>query len=223
MKRTLSEIEIQTIKDRLDSLNLSYLEIYNELLDHYVTALEAVPEEAFESKKNELDEQFAWSVVRNMEKELLQNVSEQLQNSQLEALKFWKLDFWKVLGIFTYSILLFAIYRFISLYVMLGFSVVPALGIMIALLYHSSNYFSLSLDPKYHRPRNVILQAALGRYVVVFNFINFFFIISSIILNNNGLENWAMLLMIIYSTLLNLYALSLYSSINLKTLKLTKP
>ncbi|MFC0264711.1 hypothetical protein [Fontibacter flavus] len=221
--RMLSENEIQLIKARLESLSLSYIEIYNELYDHYVTALEAVSEESFESRKNELDEEFAWSVVREMEKELLKNVSEQLEQSQFEALKFWKMDFWKVLGIFIYTALLITVYEFISLDVMLVFSFVPALGIMIALLNQSGNYFSFSLDPNYFRPRNVILQAALGRYSLVLNFSNFFFILTSIILSNNGFENWAMLLVLLYSTILNVYALSLYGSINLKTLKLIKP
>lgn len=221
--RMLSENEIQLIKARLESLSLSYIEIYNELYDHYVTALEAVSEESFESRKNELDEEFAWSVVREMEKELLKNVSEQLEQSQFEALKFWKMDFWKVLGIFIYTALLITVYEFISLDVMLVFSFVPALGIMIALLNQSGNYFSFSLDPNYSRPRNVILQAALGRYSLVLNFSNSFFILTSIILSNNGFENWAMLLVLLYSTILNVYALSLYGSINLKTLKLIKP
>ncbi|MDX5479677.1 MAG: hypothetical protein LPJ98_14615 [Cyclobacteriaceae bacterium] len=127
------------------------------------------------------------------------------------------------MGIFIYTALLITVYEFISLDVMLVFSFVPALGIMIALLNQSGNYFSFSLDPNYFRPRNVILQAALGRYSLVLNFSNFFFILTSIILSNNGFENWAMLLVLLYSTILNVYALSLYGSINLKTLKLIKP
>ncbi|MCH7414757.1 hypothetical protein MM213_14750 [Belliella sp. R4-6] len=220
--RTLTEIEIQTIKDRLDSLNLSYLEIYNELLDHYVTALEQVEPEEFDPRKELLDEEFAWSVVREMEKQLLNSVSSELKNSQLESLKFWKMDFWRVFGIFTYTVLLIVVYKTISLDVMMVFSFLPALGIMIVLLYHSGNYFWFSFNPSYFRPRNVILQAALGRYWFVLNSSNFFFFITSIILNNNGLENWAMILMLFYSTLLNLYALSLYHSINLKIFKLIK-
>ncbi|SIS85384.1 hypothetical protein [Belliella pelovolcani] len=220
--RKLTDIEIQIIKDRLDSLSLSYIEIYNELLDHYVTALEQVDPEGFVEKKEMLDDEFAWSVVRDMEKELLKNVSQELQGSQLEALKFWKMDFWRVLGVFIYTTFLMMTYQFVSLDVMMVFSFLPALGILIVLLYHSGNYFSFNLDPNYHRPRNVILQAALGRYQLVLNFSNFFFMLSSIILNNNGLQNWAMLMMLIYSTILNLYSLSLYSSINLKTFKLIK-
>jgi len=221
--RKLSIEEIQAIEDRLDKMSISYLEIYNELLDHYTTTLEQVSSDKFASTKEVLDEEFAWSVVRRMDKELLNTVSTQLQKSQLELLKFWKLDFWKVLSIFTYTSLLLVVYHFFSLDVIIFLSIVPALGILIALLYHSGNYFSFSLDPSYHRPRNVIIQAALGKYALVFNLFNFFFIISSLILNDHDFENWAIALTICYSTFHNLYALSLYTSINLNTFKVFKP
>ncbi|MCH7408257.1 hypothetical protein MM239_02530 [Belliella sp. DSM 111904] len=221
--RKLTDVELEIIKERLESLSLSYIEIYNELFDHYVTALEQVDSKEFVEKKEILDDEFAWSVVHHMEKELLKNVSQELQSSQLEALKFWKMDFWRVFGIFTYTVLLIFIYKTISLDVMMAFAFLPGFGVITALLYHSGNNFWFSFNPRYFRPRNVILQAAVGRYLFVLNSSNFFFFITSIILINNNLENSAMILMLFYSTFLNLYALSLYHSINLKTFKLIKP
>ena len=220
MRRELTDSEFQSIKDRLDSLSLSYIEIYNELLDHYVTALEQVEPEEFADRKEMLDDEFGWSMVRGMEKQLLDSVSSQLQNSQLEALKFWKMDFWNVLGIFCYADFLILVYRFISLDVMFAFSFLPIFVVFVALLYHSGNYFSLTMDPKYHRPRNVILQAAFGRYALVYNFLNAFFFICYTFLNIHGVVLWTVLLLLLYSTVINLYALSLYGSINLKTFKL---
>ncbi|WP_194774399.1 hypothetical protein [Pararhodonellum marinum] len=220
--RTLSENEIQSIKTRLNLRLIAYQEIYDELLDHYVTALEQVAPEEFASKVEALDNEFAWSVVRGMEKELLSSVSHQIQNSQLAALKIWKLDWWKVLGIFTYTFFLVMVYQFISLDVMLVFSILPVVGILVALLYHSGNSISFSRDPKNHRPKNVILQAALGRYVLIFNFLNAFFMVTATFLNIHGFESWAMVLMICYTTILNIYALSLYGCINLRTFKLIK-
>ncbi|GHB34475.1 hypothetical protein [Mongoliitalea lutea] len=221
--RKLTDVELEIIKDRLENLSLSYVEIYNELLDHYVTTLEQVDPEGFAKNKEILDDEFTWSVVRNMEKELLKNVSQELQTSQLEALKFWKMDIWRVFGIFTYTVLLIVIYKTISLDVMMAFAFLPGFGVITALLYHSGNNFWFSFNPSYFRPRNVILQAAVGRYLFALNWSNFFFFITSIILNNNGLENPAMILILFYSTFLNLYALSLYHSINLKTFKLIMP
>ncbi|WP_194974796.1 hypothetical protein [Aquiflexum lacus] len=220
--KKLSDIEIQTIKDRLDRCLITYVEIYDELLDHYISALEQVASEEFGNRMEALDEEFAWSVVKRMEKELLNSVSNQLQSSQLQALKFWKMDFWKVLVIFSYSIFLVMVNLFISLDVMLVFSFLPIVGILVALLYHSGNSFSFSRDPKYNRPKNVILQGALGRYVLIFNLLNAFFLGTSTFLNIHGFGSWAMALMICYTTILNIYALSLYGSINLKNLKLIR-
>lgn len=222
MKRSLSDIEIQIIKDRLNRLQIAYVEIYDELLDHYISSLEQLPAIEFDKKREALDDEFGWSVVRSLEKELLNAVSKELQNSQLEALKIWKLDVLKVLGIISFAFFLLIIYHLISFDVMMVFSFLPALGILVAFLFHSGNYFSLSLDPNYHRPRNVILQAALGRYVLIFNFFNASFVFSSIFLNNIGFESWAMAVMIFYSTFMNIYALSLYGSVNLKNFKLIR-
>jgi hypothetical protein len=167
--RQLSIEEIQTIEDRLDKMSISYLEIYNELLDHYTTSLEQVSSDKFASTKEVLDEEFTWSVVRRMDKELLNTVSTQLQESQLELLKFWKLDFWKVLSIFTYTSLLLVVYHLFSLDVIFIFAVIPALFSVAALLYHSGNYFGFPLDPSYYRPRKVILQAAFGKYGLAYS------------------------------------------------------
>jgi hypothetical protein len=218
--RKLSIEEIQAIETRIGQMKVTYLEVYNELLDHYTTALEQVSPESFASSKKVLDEEFAWSVVRRMDQELLNHVSGQLQKSQLESLKFWKLDTLKLGIVFAYSGLLLVISRFVSLDIIVLLSFIPALGILIRLLFYSGNYFSL--DPNYHKPKRVIFQAALGKYVLAFNLFNSFFIISSLILNDHGLELWAISLTIAYSTIHNLYALSLLNSINLKTFKVIK-
>jgi hypothetical protein len=220
MRKLLTE-EIQAIEVRLDQMNVSYLEVYNELLDHYTTALEQVSSDEFASTKGNLDDEFSWSVVRKMEKELLNHVSGQLQRSQLDSLKFWKLDFWKLAMIFAYAGFLFAVSQFVSLDVIILLSFIPALCIMVVLLYQSGNY-SLSNELNYHRPRRVIFQAALGKYAVAFNLFYFFYIISSLLLRHQYLGSWAITLTLGYSTIFNLYALSLLNSINLKTFKVIK-
>jgi ABC-type multidrug transport system fused ATPase/permease subunit len=87
--RKLSELEIQKIDQRLKSLKIRYIEIYEEIRDHYITALEQVSLEKFDAKKEVLDDEFAWSVVRKMEKELSKQVSKQVLVAQLDFLKFW--------------------------------------------------------------------------------------------------------------------------------------
>ncbi|WP_439474796.1 hypothetical protein [Algoriphagus formosus] len=218
--RTLSTQEITRIDQRLESLKIQYLEIHHEIRDHYFTELEKKPAEEFDATFQQLNETFAWSMVKNMEKELFKNVSDQLSTSQWEALKFWKLDFWKVLGVFLYLSLIVLAFEFFGSDAALGLSFLPPLLMMIVLLYHSGLYFSL--DPNYHRPRKVLLHAAVGRYSLLFNLLNAFVVFISLILNRSGLENWALVLWILYSGFLSFYALSLLASIDLKYFKVIK-
>lgn len=92
--RTLSPKEIYRIDQRLKSLKIFYLEIYHEIRDHYFTDLEKKPVEEFEATFQQLNETFAWSVVKRMEKEVRKATNRQISQLQLDSLKFWNLD-WK--------------------------------------------------------------------------------------------------------------------------------
>jgi hypothetical protein len=108
--RKLSESETQKIDQRLKSLKIRYTEIYEEIRDHYITALEQVSLEKFDAKKEVLDDEFAWSVLRKMEKELSNQVSKQVLVAQLEFLKFWKYGLKGLLIAFTgFTALVFSI------------------------------------------------------------------------------------------------------------------
>ena len=91
--RTLSPQEIARIDQRLESLKIQYLEIFHELRDHYFTELEKKPTEEFEATFQQLNETFAWSVVKKMEKELRKATNRQIGQLQLDSLKFWNLSF----------------------------------------------------------------------------------------------------------------------------------
>jgi hypothetical protein len=90
--RTLSPEEITLIDQRLESLKIQYLEIYHELRDHYFTELEKKSAEDFEATFQQLNETFAWSVVKKMEKELRKATTKQIGSLQLKALRFWELS-----------------------------------------------------------------------------------------------------------------------------------
>ena len=92
--RKLSEQEIARIDQRLGSLKIFYLEIYHEIRDHYFTELEKKPVEEFEATFQQLNETFAWSVVKGMEKEVRKATNRQIGQLQLDSLKFWNLG-WK--------------------------------------------------------------------------------------------------------------------------------
>lgn len=92
--RTLSPQEIALIDQRLESLKIYYLEIYHEIRDHYFTELEKKPVEEFDATFQQLNETFAWSVVKGMEKELRKATNQQIGKLQMNSLKFWNLN-WK--------------------------------------------------------------------------------------------------------------------------------
>jgi len=87
--RQLSEQEIVSIHARLKSLHIRYTEVYEEIFDHYCTTLENVPVLDYPTIIARLNETFAWSVVKGMDKELEKNVSKQVLAAQLDFLKFW--------------------------------------------------------------------------------------------------------------------------------------
>lgn len=87
--RQLSEQELEWIHARLKSLHIRYSEVYEEIFDHYCTTLENAPALDSPTTITKLNETFAWSVVKGMDKELEKNVSKQVWAAQLEFLKFW--------------------------------------------------------------------------------------------------------------------------------------
>ena len=148
--RKLSELEIQKIDQRLKSLKIRYIEIYEEIRDHYITALEQVSLEKFDAKKEVLDDEFAWSVVRKMEKELSKQVSKQVLVAQLEFLKFWNHGIKGLLialvGLSAIVITTFSIPPSELILVFLAIIICTAIGVFI--IKRDALSFSLSLSHK---------------------------------------------------------------------------
>jgi hypothetical protein len=88
--RILSSQEIARIDQRLESLKIQYLEILHELRDHYFTELEKKSNEEFEATFQQLNETFAWSVVKKMERQAGKASEKQINEMRWEMLKFWK-------------------------------------------------------------------------------------------------------------------------------------
>lgn len=93
--RKLSSQEIARIDQRLEKLKIFYLEIYHEIRDHCFTELEKKPIEEFEATFEKLNETFAWSVVKGMEKELRKATSKKITQLQLDFLKISELRWWE--------------------------------------------------------------------------------------------------------------------------------
>lgn len=222
--RKLTETELQTIKKRLDSLCLSYLEIYNELLDHYITALEQVSPEEFGTKKEALDEEFAWSVVKKMENELLQTAWREIGIASKSSYKVWDLGAKKI-GVLIFSLIalsftfhLFGPDYFYSL----------ALGsfggiIILTLFFNWKNLnINWSIAPEKHRPKKVLATALASIFILAFNLINFLAILLPKILINSPFEDFIAVIYLILGTTIFSFSWTIYNAINLKTFKIIK-
>lgn len=222
--RTLTDIEIQTIKDRLDRCLIAYVEIYDELLDHYITALEQTPKESFTIKKEALDDEFSWSIIKQMEKDLQKVAWRELMNTAKSSYKVWTLS-WKKIGVLILtSLILIPIFHFAGE----EFYYVAAMMLFVTLLGYSAYFnrkkygFTWSLAPGKHQPKHVMAAMFFGSQGLIFGVINLFAQLLPKFLQNTPYENFTPILFLFLGTLLLAFSWVVFTSINLKTFKLIK-
>ena len=164
--RTLATQEIARIDQRLESLKIYYIEIYHELCDHYFTTLEKKPAEEFEATFQQLNETFAWSVVKKMEKKLRKVTSKKIAQLQWDFLTIWKLKWWEqalaAILVITLPVIYFK-FGLIVLMTMTGLiSLICAIVIWSWVAIKSSINFSISG----HKPMSCISAELFGRMVL---------------------------------------------------------
>ncbi len=179
--RHLSDIELQLIKHRLDRLQIAYLEIYNELLDHYISELEQKDQSRFYQELGILNEIFAWSIVKKMKSNLEKNNQKQVAKMQWNALKIWKFSLKEVIqSIFLISIL-FAAY--LLLQSRRNLFDIKFFGIF-------SDYFSVKLSRKRdkfffkykkQKPVSCVSKTILLRLGILYVFLSWFWV---------AVDNW---------------------------------
>lgn len=166
--RTLTPQEISQIDQRLESLKIQYLEILQEIRDHYFTELEKKTVDEFDATFQQLNETFAWSVVKGMEKEVRKATNRQIGQLQLDSLKFWKLG-WKEnlvytswLGLMVLAFLNFGITGLLFTTSILSFMVI--IGIWNKLGFKDA----LNLSITRHKPLNSLKVGVFSRMGVAF-------------------------------------------------------
>ncbi len=166
--RTLTPQEISQIDQRLESLKIQYLEIFHEIRDYYFTELEKKPVDEFEATFQQLNETFAWSVVKGMEKEVRKATNRQIGQLQLDSLKFWNLG-WKEnltyaswLGLMVVAFLNFGITGLLFTTSILAFMVI--IGIWHKLGFKDA----LNLSITRHKPLNTLKVGVFSRMGVAF-------------------------------------------------------
>jgi len=219
--RKLSDIEMQIVKDRLDRLLITYVEIYDELLDHYVTALEQLPAEEFHTKKEALDDELAWSVVRGMEKQLVKTAWREIGIASKSSYKVWKLGA-KKMGILVLSLIVmtFTFQLFGSEYFYaLAVGSFGCLMFLIIYLNRKNLSLNLSIDPEKHRPKKVLTTALLSISVLALNLVNLIAVLLPKLLVNSSYEYLIPFIFLSLGTLILTFSWMIYNTIDLKNLK----
>jgi len=222
--RKLSGQEIQIIKDRLDRCLIAYIEIYDELFDHYILALENASPDEFDAKKEALDEEFSWSVIKGMEKDLQKTAWRELMKTMKSSYMVWNLG-WQKIGVLIFMTLIL-----IPVFHLAGeeaFYIVAIMFFVILsgsiLYFHRKKYrLSWSLAPEKHQPRHVMAVMFFSSQVFVFSIINLSAQLLPKLLKNTLYEYFTPLLFLLLGNLILAFSWVVFTSINLKTLKLIK-
>lgn len=221
--RKLSDIEISSIKTRLDLLQIAYIEIYDELLDHYISQLEKKDPSEFYQNLEQLNETFAWSVVKKMENNLEKNTLKQVARMQWENLKFWNYSLNEaVISIFiAASMLGFYLSSGIE-GLFLASSILAVIGIMIVIKKQGKG-INFSLSQKKQKPVTCVSKVIFLRLGLLYGCLTWFWVAVS----NWGKSNPGPIgntLGIIICTGVFLYTISLLKvSINYKRPEIIHP
>lgn len=88
--RKLSIEEQSKIKRHLDNLGIQFTETFEEVFDHFYSALEQNPKENSNSVFQNLESEFNRETIKSMEETLKKKASKNLSLLQWESLKIWK-------------------------------------------------------------------------------------------------------------------------------------
>jgi hypothetical protein len=222
--RTLSNSEIQIIKDRLDRCLIAYAEIYDELLDHYILALKSVSPDEFESKKEALDDEFSWSVIKGMEKDLQKTAWKELLSASKSSYKIWTLG-WKKIGVLILmAMILVPVFHFSSEeYFYVGAMIFFLILVVSSIYYNRKKYgFTWSLAPGKHQPKHVMAAMFFGSQGLIFGVIHLSAQLLPKLLLNTPYEQLTPFIFLCLGIIILAYSWLIFTTINLKTFKLIK-
>ncbi|WP_304517828.1 hypothetical protein [Cecembia rubra] len=225
MKRNLSDTELQTIKARLDRCLIAYKEIYDELLDHYISTLEKVSAEDFLKVKEELDDVFSWSVIKGMEKALEKSAWKEFLRTARSSYKIWTLGWKKIALLLILGLLVVPVFQFTGpegTYIVSVFVLFSLVGFSI--YFNKTKYgLSWSLAPSVHKPRHVLAHQFFGSHLFIFGITNLFAQLLPLLLENTSYAYMTPYFLLSMSMILLAFCWVIFNAINLKTLKLIKP
>lgn len=179
--RTLTESENQMIKRRLEALHLEYLEIYDEVFDHYSSELEKSAPWEFKEKFESLNKAFSWSVVKKMERNLEKNTNQQIARIQWRALTFRDFKNQEILFTLTMAFALVASYFLFRIEGLFISTAVVALVISIMVWRTHGRGISFSLGRTHQRPVACLSKVTIRRLAFLYGTMTWIWL---------GISNW---------------------------------
>lgn len=149
----------------------------------------------------------------------------EFRNVALSSYQVWRLGWAKLTTLLLFSTVAFFAFKFVGpeyFYTMALAGI--GLTLMAILYFHREEFrFSFSINPWKHRPKKVLQTTVTLSFVFVFNLINLFAQLIPLLLESSPYQQFTPIVFLILGSLLIAMTLTIYQSINLKTLKLIKP
>lgn len=214
----LSEKDIEKLHHHINAKHIEYVEIRDEVLDHYQTALELEQERSMEEVLAELDQTFSWPTIRQMEKNQLKLAAVNLNKLLLTKISlqiFNKLT----MGILALLLALnYSLYYFMDFHSFTNLTLLMVFALLALGAYASQNIPFLFVQNK---AKKAIHEAAFKTHLFYFNVLNFVLLAPSFMLHHHGYQEPSQVLIIGYVVIVLSIALLIYSTIKHKPLEIT--
>ncbi|PRY88186.1 hypothetical protein [Mongoliibacter ruber] len=214
----LSEKDIEKLHYHINAKQIPYIEVRDEVLDHYQTALELEQKRSMEEVLNELDQTFCWSTIRQMEKQQVTLATRDLDKlllTKISLQNFNKLT----IGILALLLALnYSLYCFMGFHSFANLTLLMVFALLAFAAYASQNIPFLLAQNK---AKKAIHEAAFKKHLFYFNVMNFVLLVPSFMLHHHGYQEPSQVLIIGYAFIVPSIALLIYIAIKQHSLPLT--
>jgi hypothetical protein len=161
--RRLSPIELEWIHTRLKSLHIRYTEVFEEIFDHYHSALEECSEANSDQVLYKLNEDFTRDIVKKMERELLKASKKQVTQMQIESFKLWKYDIQTAIIFIFLSFTSIVVAAIFSKYILCIWLSIVTIGGLVLMFTKDNALFNINLAPWNNSNARAVSQIIFNR------------------------------------------------------------
>jgi hypothetical protein len=165
--RRLSPIELEWIHTRLKSLHIRYTEVFEEIFDHYHSALEECSEANSDQVLYKLNADFTKDTVKKMERELLKASKKQVTQMQIQSFKFWKYDIQTAIIFIFLSFTSIVVAAIFSKYILCIWFSIVIIGGLVLMFTRDKALFYITLVPWNKSNTRAVSQIIFNRSAVL--------------------------------------------------------